>query len=411
MRPRGAMERSTPTKPEPLSDRGPVVLPPVAISLLPWAPQLGGSARYTVGLLRGLSELELSQPVTVLCNEHAVDRMVWLPREKGLKFRRLPLVVGRSFASRGLALGLAGAFPRPATRWLWFGRKAVVHYPLTVPLPRAKPPTVVTLHDLQHHDLPGQWSKAGRLWRRLAYDRAAREATTVVTCSEFSKRRICAALGIDPSRVFWAHHGVETDRFNPKRTAFLDGSVAERHGLPGRFLLYPAGFWPHKNHARLFEALAQTADRRTPLLLTGSATPLLDELEQLSGRLGLLRRVYYLGFVRDRELPALYRLATAVVFPSLYEGFGLPPLEAMACGCPVASSRAGALAEVIGDAALELDPHDPSQMANAIDRLLEDQQLREQLAARGLERARSFSWRRSAELHLDAYSAAAQLAG
>jgi len=378
---------------------------PVGISLLSWAPQLGGSARYALELIKALLGLADGGRLVVLCNGHAARR---LPKgHPALAVRTLPFSAARSAFGRGLTL-LRGLLPPPAAGRRFFPGAALVHYPLTVALPPFAGPTVLTLHDLQHRALPEHWSKAGLLWRRLAYDRAAERATVVVTDSEFSKRQICETLSVTPERVVVAHLAVDHRAYAPDPSP-LDEEVAARLKLPDRFLLYPAGFWPHKNHRRLIEAFARVGERTVALLFTGTATPLLGELTALAERLGVGERVRYLGFVADRDLPSLYRRALAVVFPSLYEGFGLPPLEAMACGTPVAASKAGSLGEVLGRAALELDPEDPAQMATALERLVGDERLRAELAEAGRARAARFSWQRTAERHLDAYRLAVEV--
>jgi glycosyltransferase involved in cell wall biosynthesis len=267
----------------------------------------------------------------------------------------------------------------------------VLHYPLTVPVPRFDGPTVVTLHDLQHVELPSFFSRGERLFRRFAYERAARRADVVVTPSAHARDAAAERLGIDRERVVVAPHGVDHSRF------FTADSEQER------FLVYPANMWPHKNHARLLEGLARASDRSIELVLTGNDYGRRDELLAHAARLGIDDRVRHVGFVEHDELPRLLRRARAMIFPSLYEGFGQPPLEAMACGCAVASSVDGALAEVCGGAVLELDPRDVDSIAAAIDRLASDDALIDDLRRRGPERAASYTWARSAEAHRDAY--------
>jgi glycosyltransferase involved in cell wall biosynthesis len=154
--------------------------------------------------------------------------------------------------------------------------------------------------------------------------------------------------------------------------------------------------WPHKNHERLLAAFARVPDSDLRLVLTG----------QTYGRERLLaghERVLHLGHVAHGDMPALYRGALAVVFPSLFEGFGLPPLEAMACGTPVAASDRGAVAEVCGDAALAFEPEDVEEIAAAIEHVTQDEQLRARLRAAGIARAAGFTWERTAAAHLRAY--------
>jgi glycosyltransferase involved in cell wall biosynthesis len=272
----------------------------------------------------------------------------------------------------------------------------VVHYPLTVPVPRFGGPTVVTLHDLQHLELPSFFSRAERVYRRFAYDGAARRADVVVTPSEHAKGMAVDRLGLDADRVVVTPHGVDHARFKPEGPA--EG--------PEPFLYYPANLWPHKNHRRLIEGLARASDRTTRLVLSGKPDGA-EELLALAGRLGVGERVTHLGYVAHDRVPALLRGARAMIFPSLYEGFGQPPLEAMACGCAVASSVGGALGEVCSGAVLELDPSDVGSIAAAIDRLASDDELVADLRARGPERAAAYTWKRSAELHRGAYELAA----
>jgi glycosyltransferase involved in cell wall biosynthesis len=191
-------------------------------------------------------------------------------------------------------------------------------------------------------------------------------------------------LGLDPGRVHAIHLGVDHERFSP-------GAGGAREP----FLLYPARPWPHKNHARLYEAFARVRAQRTDLrlVLTGVGHDPATLPEGAETR----------GGVSTDELVSLYRRASALVFPSLYEGFGLPPLEAMACGCPVATSNAGSLPEVVGDAAVSFDPRDPESIAAGILDALDGA---DELRQRGLARAAGFTWDATARAHDRVYDAA-----
>jgi glycosyltransferase involved in cell wall biosynthesis len=262
----------------------------------------------------------------------------------------------------------------------------IVHYPLTVRVPSVERPTVLTLLDIQHLDLPHFFPRGERLFRRLAYDRGARRADRVVVISEWVRERVIDRLGLDPDRVHAIHLGVDHDRFAP------DPRVAREP-----FLLYPARPWAHKNHARLFQAFALVRAGRPELrlVLTGVG----------HDPSGLPPGVEALGGVSPTQLVSLYRRAAALVFPSLYEGFGLPPVEAMACGCPVAASNAGSLPEVMGDAAVLFDPHDAAAIAAGITEALDRATV---LSARGPERAAGFTWDATARAHDRVYELAAE---
>ncbi len=200
--------------------------------------------------------------------------------------------------------------------------------------------------------------------------------------SDWVRARAIELLGLEPERVHTIHLGVDHTRFSP------DPTVAREP-----FLLYPARAWPHKNHARLLEAFALVRDDRPELrlVLTGAGH------EALAAPRG--RRAARTGL--RGELIALYRTAAALVFPSLYEGFGLPPLEAMACGCPVAASNRGALPEVCGDAAVLFDPEDVEAIAAGIIASLERA---DELARAGLARAAGFTWEAAARAHDSVYA-------
>ena len=242
----------------------------------------------------------------------------------------------------------------------------------------------MTLHDFQHHDFPENFSRSRRAFRRRAYDGAAREAQAVIVASEFVRAQAVDLLGLDGSQVHVIAHGVEHDVFKP--------SDEPRE----QFLLYPARPWPHKNHARLLEAFGELRRERPDLRLCSPAT--------VTGRRSSLRESTTSGYVSRDELADLYRRAACLVFPSLYEGFGLPVLEAMASGCPVAASDRGAIPEVCGDAAVLFDPDDAHAIANGVrEALARADELRE----RGIAHAAAFTWEDTARRHEAVYRQAA----
>ena len=346
----------------------------IGIALLTLVPgELGGSETATRGLLRGLADvgtLEYRAYVPPV----APDAGEGLPTEVVPEYRR-----AHSIPERLLAMTLAAAHPGPLRRHL--EPADVVHYPLTIALPSARVPTVVTLYDVQHLDLPEMFPRAERAFRTLAYDRSARSAARVVVSSEFVRDRAVERLRLDGERIRVIPFGIDHERFRP------DGE----HREP--FLLYPARVWPHKNHERLFHAFGLLRRVRPDLrlVLTGGGS---------RERVAFPRGVEVHGQVSPEALVSLYRRASALVFPSLYEGFGQPPLEAMACGCPVVCSNAASLPEVCGDAARYFDPHDTDEMADAVLEVLTDP---EPWRERGFARAAQFTWERTACAHEDVY--------
>jgi glycosyltransferase involved in cell wall biosynthesis len=373
----------------------------VAVSLLTLVPgEVGGTETYARALIRAYAAGAGPERVTVLAGPETARSL-----EGGaVEVFTVPYAPGRGTAAR--AAGLArGLLVPPVSAKRSAANADVVHFPLTVPIPRAPVPAVVSLHDVLHLDIPSVFSAAERAYRHVAYDRPARSAARVMTASEHARGRIAARLGIPPDRIDVIAHGIDHVRFSPSGD---DDALAGVPLPPNPFVLYPANLWPHKNHERLVAALART-DPALQLVLTGSTYGRLEALRSAAERHGVRDRVHHLGYVAPAAVAPLYRRARALVFPSLYEGFGAPPLEAMACGCPVAASDAGAVAEICGAAALSFAAGDVAAMAGAIDRVVTEDGLREQLRAAGLERASAYTWERSAAGHAEAYEAARAL--
>ena len=374
----------------------------VGFSLLTLFPgRVGGSESNVRGLLEQFAAGNGPAAVTVLANRHVMRAYEDLDRGPVSLCEVRSYRPGDSPPTRALAMAGARLLRGRAARDVPPGLD-ILHYPVTVPIPSTSLPRVTTVYDVQHHDMPQFFSRAERAFRRWAYDDAARTADLVLTTSAWSRERLVELLELEPERVEVVHMGVDLERFTPAPAA-IDERLPAELGLPDRFLVYPANLWPHKNHHRLVAALARARDRELRLVLTGRDYGRLEGLMAEASSLGVRHRVLHLGYVERDALPALYRLAEAMVFPSLYEGFGSPPLEAMACGCPVAASVSGSLAEVCGGATLGIEPESIESIVAAMDRLSGDGTLRERLAAAGLERARGFSWETAAERHTAIY--------
>ena len=381
----------------------------VAFSLLTLFPgRVGGSESNVRGLLREFSAGNGPERVTVLANSLVMDAY------RDLVGGPVSLHLVRRYRQGEGTLTRAAAMTMGAFRPRWIGADLpsgidLLHHPVTVPVPQIRGvPKVVTVYDLQHREMPQLFTRAERAYRRWAYEGAARRADLVLTTSEYSRERLIEIAEVPPDRVVSVLMGIDLDRFTPE-PAPGDATLAERLSLPERYLVYPANLWPHKNHGRLVDALAQVDDDELHLVLTGQEYGRGDALMERARRAGVGERLHHLGYVESGDVPGLYRGAAAMVFPSLYEGFGAPPLEAMACGCPVASSTRGSLAEVVGDATLRLDPESVEDIAAAIARVVEDDVLRERLREEGLARARTFTWERAARRHAELYELAGTL--
>ena len=346
----------------------------VGISLLTLVPGVvGGSETYARELCRALDRVgELDYRVFV--PTIASDAADGLPARTVSAYR-----AGLSMPARIRAMTLAAARPGPLRRELELESLDAIHFPLSVMLPPGeRPPAVSSVLDVQHEVFPRFFSRAERAYRRAAYGWTVRRSRLVITISEHAARTLVERLGVDPGRVRPIHLGIDHARFRP------DPATPRED-----FLLYPALGWPHKNHARLFEAFALLRRRRPELrlVLTGYSGEAPDGVE-VRGR------------VSPEELASLYRRAAVLAFPSLYEGFGQPPLEAMASGCPVACSTGGSLPEVVGDAARLFDPTSVEDMAAAVEDVLAEPA---PWAEQGLRRAARFTWDECARRHESVY--------
>ena len=261
---------------------------------------------------------------------------------------------------------------------------------------------MTTIHDLNFKLVPDTHFGLRGLGMRVLVPGAARRSQRIIVDAESTRRDLVAHLGTAAEKIDVVPLGVSQ---RPRVTPTAEGELRERLGLGQRpVLLSVSAKRPHKNLARLLDAVAAIAVERRPILvLPGYSTPHEAELREQTRTLGLGADVVFCDWLSAGDLEGLYALAAAFVFPSLYEGFGLPVLEAMARGVPVATSARGSLAEVAGDAALVFDPEDSAAMRAAIERLLDDRAEAARLRAAGLERATHFSWERTAELTAGAY--------
>jgi glycosyltransferase involved in cell wall biosynthesis len=269
------------------------------------------------------------------------------------------------------------------------------HYVLP-PLTPCK--SVVTIHDCIHLRFPQYLpNRLAYAYARSSLWFATHRSNRVLTVSEASKRDILRYFHVPEGKIDVIYNAID-ERFGEPPAAEEIERVRDRYQLNAPYVLYAGNIKPHKNLERLIEAfhMLRRGDlEHVKMLIIGDEISKYATLRRAVHKYKLHKHVRFFGFVPDKTLAVLYRLARAFVFPSLYEGFGLPPLEAMASGTPVITSNLSSLPEVVGDAALLIDPYDPSAIADAMRRVLLDSDLREDLRERGLRRVSEFSWERS----------------
>jgi glycosyltransferase involved in cell wall biosynthesis len=270
-------------------------------------------------------------------------------------------------------------------------------------------PTLLTVYDLIPLLLPRQSTLRARLLARWATRLALRAAWRVIAISEAARRDFVTHFRLQPEKIRAIPLAADPAFRPPSRETI---AAARAHfGLPERYVLYLGSNKPHKNLERLIEAWAllqsqgsvASAERPLPLVIAGAWDDRYPEARQRAAALSLGAQVRWLGPAPEADLPALYGGALLFVFPSLYEGFGLPVLESMACGTPVVCSNSSSLPEVAGDAALMVDPMNTAMLARAMRQALDDERLREDLSEKGLRQAGSYSWPHTARLSIETY--------
>ena len=351
-----------------------------------------GVGTYVRNLVHWLARLDSETEFIMLCRQDDCEQIEGL----GPNFRPVPVRSGNYSVAEQLTVPLS----------LIRSRVDLFHAPHYV-LPALTPcRSIVTIHDCIHlmfpQYLPGRLAHS---YAQIAFWLAANRSAHILTVSEASKRDILRFFSIPADKVDVIYNAID-ERFNQTPIEADMQRVRDRYQLHDRFLLYSGNVKPHKNLERLIDAfnrLRQSDFGNIKLLITGGEISRYGTLRRAVHRYNLHHHVRFLGFLSVETLAILYRLADAFVFPSLYEGFGLPPLEAMASGTPVLTSNISSLPEVVGDAALLIDPYDPASIAEGLKLVLSDRALREKLVDRGRKRAAAFSWEASVKRILATY--------
>ncbi|MDZ7315972.1 MAG: glycosyltransferase family 4 protein [candidate division KSB1 bacterium] len=357
----------------------------LAINALLLDPQAGGIAVYIKNLIDGILQ------------ENAED---WMPK---IIMRR---EIMRAYGYHGGSEFLPVRVPtKPVLRifaeiillhnLLQTNRIDLLHAPISYYLPNGGVPTIITVHDLRILHFPESYVPMRRYFLQRAIPWAAHHAFHIIAVSHFTKNNLMQRLNVPAEKVTVIHSGISFERFN---ITFCKGErerVRSRYGLPEKYFLAVGHLEPRKNYERLIEAFSILRRRGIPhhLVIVGRENWQVYSIYERVRKLGLSGTVHFTRFVAPTDLPIIYQSSQVFVAPSLFEGFGFTPLEAMAAGVPVAVSNAASHPEICQNAALYFDPFDPKDMADKLELLLDDNSLRQELINRGFENIRRFSWK------------------
>jgi glycosyltransferase involved in cell wall biosynthesis len=365
-------------------------MPPIVLDARTATDHFPGIGRYVVNLASALKRVAPEIDLTLLRDSAATAQRLALPDLPTLDCAVSPFALSQQWRVRSTLQG---------------SRAALYHSPYYLMPYRPGAAAVFTCHDLIPVIFPQYFRARQRLIYRFTHQLALNTAQLTIAVSHSTKNDLQRFFRVNPDRIVVVHEGVDA-HFQPPSRAAID-RVKQLYALPDRYVLYFGSNKPHKNLIRLVEAFAQlgigTQNLRIKLVIGGHWDQRYPEAKQAVEKLGLADRVHFIGPVADADLPALYGGAVVFAFPSQYEGFGLPVLEAMACGVPVVCSNRSSLPEVAGGAGLLADPHDVRAIAAALDRVVSDAALRADLKQRSLDRAAALTWEQTAAQTLAVY--------
>ncbi len=359
----------------------------VALDTTPLPLQPVGAGNYIVELTRALAR----QP--------EIDRLVILAQQSRLRLldiasdRRILVKTIPDLPVPVRLLWEQAYLPALAKR-LGIDLLHSLHYTMPFFYPG---PTVVTLHDLTFFLFPQLHTLPKRLFFRIFTRLSARRAAALVAVSENTRQDAIRLLGVNPDKIFSTCLGV-TPEFQPVRDSTRLENIRHRYQLPPRFILFVGLLEPRKNLPILLRAFASIADQvpETSLVVVGRKGWMVERALRLVNSLGLAGRVHFTGYAPREDLPLIFNLAEVFVYPSLYEGFGLPVLEALACGTPVITTAVSSMPEIVGDAGVLVPPGDDRRLAQALLALLNDPERRRSLSEAGPAQAAAFTWERTA---------------
>jgi glycosyltransferase involved in cell wall biosynthesis len=369
----------------------------IAIDAHSVGAQLAGNETYAVNLIESLAEIDQANRYTIyVTKQSAVDRFT--NRWPNFKVKR--------------TLPHTPLIRIPLTLSIELRKEPVdvLHVQYTAP-PRPPCALVATIHEHSFEHLPETFKRRSRAQLRLTVRHTAQKAAQILTLSEFSRRDIIETYDIDPERVFVTPPAAPS-KFAPVTNATELQRIRTTYGIQRHYILALGSIQPRKNLVRLINAygrLARAKHKQLPqLVLAGKPGWLESETINVANQSDARKDILFIGYVPDADLAALYSGALCFAYPSYFEGFGLPVLEAMQCGTAVIAGNRASLPEAAGDAAVLVDPLDEAAIANGLNQVIENPDYRAELRARGLKRSATFSWKTTAQLTLQAYERAAR---
>lgn len=357
-------------------------------------PQPVGAGNYIIQLIRALSALEPEDEYVIFAQKRG-RALIDLPTSKRFHWQVVEDMT-------------------PAIRLMWeqtvlprLSSKAKIdvlhslHYTRPLWLDCA---SVVTFHDMTFFLYPHLHTRSKRIFFPLATRLSARKAKAIIADSENTRQDIIRVLGVPEDKVFKVLLGVDPS-FRPIKDSALKKRIGEHYHLPDKFILYLGMVEPRKNLPLLVRAYKELVERGSEhhLVVAGRFGWMYEDILRLVEQFGLKNRVHFTGYISQNDLPVIYNLARVFVYPTLYEGFGLPPLEAMACGVPVITTNVASLPEIVDDAGVLIEPDDQEALVNALERVLNDREISAELATKGPVRAAEFTWERTARQTLKVY--------
>jgi len=369
----------------------------IAIDAHSVGAELGGNESYAINLIEALAEIDQTNLYTLYVTKRAAierfDRR-WPNFKVKQTLPHTPLV----------------RIPLTLSRELRRNPVDVLHVQYTAP-PFAPCPVVTTIHDLAFEHLPETFNRRSWMQMRLTVRMTARRAAHIITVSEYSRRDISATYGIAPQRITVTPEAAPPN-FLPVDNETELRRIRESYGIQENYILSLCSIQPRKNLVRLIEAYSclrgvRPGFKLPQLVLAGKRGWLDSETFRAAERNALGNDLLFTGYVAERDLPGLYSGAICFVYPSYFEGFGLPVVEAMQCGVPVIAGNRTSLPEVVGEAGLLFDPFDTQALVKALTQVIDDSEYRAVLRSKGLERARNFNWKTTAQLTLGVYERAA----